>query len=303
MPAPETAETDPTSTWRGELADRLQAYRVRRRKIAPDAMQSQLPFSEPVRAVRPAAPARAATSAMNSAKAYTTMVAVEERPAMADRLDATGGLAAVDEAEAVENDFSFTIAIGRVAKERPADGRVLIDVSAGQHDEESAQQPRRELTERAHAGLYPTAPMGDRRIAGIIDIACLLFACGGFLALFGSLGGQFTLSKLSAAVCMTALAVVYVQYFALFTIFGGTTPGMMLRNLQVMSFTGDEPTPKQMLLRSVGYLLSAAPCLMGFLWAVWDEDGLTWHDRFSNTYLSAAQTYAEIETHTAVHPH
>jgi uncharacterized RDD family membrane protein YckC len=145
--------------------------------------------------------------------------------------------------------------------------------------------------------------MWDRRVAGIIDIACLLFACGGFLALFGSLGGHFTFSKLSAAVCMTALAIVYLQYFALFTIFGGTTPGMMLRNLQVMSFTGDEPTPKQMLLRSLGYMLSAAPCLMGFLWAVWDEDGLTWHDRFSKTYLSAAQTYAEIETQGAVHPH
>ena len=217
-------------------------------------------------------------------------------------MDVAGGPPFVDESQAVENDFSFTIAIGRIAKERPADGRVMIDVSAV-HGEESAQEPRRELTERAHAGLYPVAPMGDRRIAAIIDVACLLFACGGFLALFGSLGGHFTLSKLSAAVCLTALAVVYFQYFALFTIFGGTTPGMMLRNLQVMGFTGDEPTPKQMLLRSAGYMLSAAPCLMGFLWAAWDEDGLTWHDRFSKTYLSAAQTYAEIESHTPVHPH
>jgi uncharacterized RDD family membrane protein YckC len=230
------------------------------------------------------------------------MVAVEEQPDVAGKPDATGGPAAMGATEAVENDFSFTIAIGRIAKERPADGRVLIDVSAPP-DEESAQQPRRELAERAHAGLYPVAPMWDRRIAAIIDVACLLFACGGFLALFGSLGGHFTLSKLSAAVCATALAVVYFQYFALFTIFGGTTPGMMLRNLQVMSFTGDEPTPKQMLLRSAGYMLSAAPCLMGFLWAVWDEDGLTWHDRFSKTYLGAAQTYAEVEAHTAVHPH
>ena len=170
------------------------------------------------------------------------MVAVEERPATAGRPEATGGLAAVGEAEEAGNDFSFTIAIGRVASERPADGRLMIDVSAAPQDEESAQEPRRELSERAHAGLYPVASMWDRRLAGMIDVACLLFACGGFLALFGSLGGHFTLSKLSAAVCMTALAVVYLQYFALFTIFGGTTPGMMLRGLQVMSFSGDEPT-------------------------------------------------------------
>ncbi len=108
-----------------------------------------------------------------------------------------------------------------------------------------------------------------------------------------------TLSKLSAAVFVTALAVVYAQYFALFTIFGGTTPGMMFRGLQVMSFTGEAPTPRQMLLRSVGYLLSAAACFTGFLWVLWDQDELTWHDRFSRTYLSSAQTYAEIESHGA----
>ncbi|MEQ1473465.1 MAG: RDD family protein [Candidatus Acidiferrum sp.] len=302
LSAAEMAESDPSSTWRGELANRVQAYRVRRRKVAPDAMQSRLPFAEPFRAVKPAPASRISTSAMSSTNAYATTVAIEDHPVTLGGLDTASGPIAVDETEAVENDFSFTIAIGRIAKERPADGRVMIDVSAVQ-GEEAAQEPRRELTERAHAGLYPVAPMGDRRIAAIIDVACLLFACGGFLALFGSLGGHFTLSKLSAAVCLTALAVVYFQYFALFTIFGGTTPGMMLRNLQVMSFTGDEPTPKQMLLRSAGYMLSAAPCLMGFLWAVWDEDGLTWHDRFSKTYLSSAQTYAEIESHTAVHPH
>ncbi len=41
------------STWRGELANRVEAYRVRRRKVAPDAAQSQsrLPFAEPVAAM------------------------------------------------------------------------------------------------------------------------------------------------------------------------------------------------------------------------------------------------------------
>jgi uncharacterized RDD family membrane protein YckC len=131
----------------------------------------------------------------------------------------------------------------------------------------------------------------------------LLFACGGFLALFGSLGGHLTLSKLNAAVSVAALAVVYLQYFALFTVFGGTTPGMMFRGLQVVSFSGDTPTARQMLLRSVGYVISAGTCFLGFFWAIWDEDKLTWHDRFSKTYLSSAQTYAEIETHGAAHPH
>src|SRR5258708_33606342 len=114
--------------------------------------------------------------------------------------------------------------------------------------------------------------MDDRRLAALTDFGCLLYGYGGFLALFGSLGGQFTLSKLNAVVYTTTFAIVYVQYFALFTIFGGTTPGMMMRGLQVASFSGEPPTPRQMFLRSAGYILSAGTFFMGFLWSMWDED-------------------------------
>jgi uncharacterized RDD family membrane protein YckC len=263
-----SAEPDQNSAWRGELANRIEAYRVRRRKVSPDAAQSQLPFAEPV------------TPAHNE-----TSVAVAEPPTPA------------------EDDFSFTIAIGRIAAERrPPDGRMMIDVS-NPAKPDALSDGAAERIPRAHAGLYPVASLGDRRLAGIIDATCLLFACGGFLALFGSLGGQLTLSKINAAVGVTALAVMYFQYFALFTVFGGTTPGMMFRGLYVVSFSGGAPTPRQMLLRSAGYILSAGACFLGFFWALWDEDALTWHDRFSRTYLSSAQTCAEIESHPAAHPH
>jgi len=119
--------------------------------------------------------------------------------------------------------------------------------------------------------------------------------------LFSSLGGQFTLSKLSAAVYAITFAIVYLQYFALFTTFGGTTPGMMLRNLQVVSFSGEPPTPRQMLLRSAGYVLSAGTFFLGFLWAMWDEDELTWHDRLSRTYLSVSRTFVDIESSSVAH--
>ena len=121
--------------------------------------------------------------------------------------------------------------------------------------------------------------------------------------LFGSLGGQFTLSKLTAAVYATTFAIVYLQYFALFTIFGGTTPGMMMRGLQVVSFSGESPTPRQMLLRSAGYILSAGTFFMGFLWAMWDEDELTWHDRISHTYLSSAEKLVDSEIHGTMQSH
>ncbi len=255
------------AAWRGELAQRLDAFRTRRRKLAPNAAQSQFSFDSP-------------SEKMPS----HTPVGVAETPA------------------SVEEDFSFTIAIGRPSKKRILEeSRMVIDVSEPPDSETNPQTKLNADVRTSPPGLHPVASIDDRRLAALLDFCCLLFAYGGFLVLFASLGGQFTLSKLNAAVHATTFAIVYLQYFALFTIFGGTTPGMMMRGLQVVSFSGEPPTPRQMLLRSTGYMLSAGTFFLGFLWAMWDEDELTWHDRLSRTHLSAAQTFADLENSSVAH--
>jgi len=206
-----------------------------------------------------------------------------------------------DASPQTEEDFSFTIAIGRTTNSRDDQTRMFIDVSADCAAAPGASTNGVAVGNASPPGLYPVASIEERRVAGLVDGACLLFAYGAFLALFGSLGGTFTLSKLSAAVYAATLAIVYMQYFALFTIFGGTTPGMMLRGLQVVSFDGEPPTPRQMIWRSAGYLISAGTCCLGFLWSMWDEDSLTWHDRLSRTYLSHAQTLADMEASGIAH--
>jgi uncharacterized RDD family membrane protein YckC len=245
----------------------MEAYRARKRRRPANAAQPELPFE------------------------YGTALGAARAPA-------------VEEAPGTQpDDFSFTIAIGRSAESREkSHGRMEIDVSAPpapRKDNPPAQQPERTET----YGSYPVASLEERRFAAAIDIACLLFAYGGFLALFGSLGGQFTQSKLSAAVYGVTFAIVYLQYFALFTIFGGTTPGMIFRGLQVTSFTGDSPTPRQMLLRSAGYLISAGTFFLGFFWAWWDEDALTWHDRLSHTYLGVLPTHEDMKSPAMAHSH
>ena len=72
---------------------------------------------------------------------------------------------------------------------------------------------------------------------------------------------------------------------------------MMVTGLQIASFTGEVPSQRQYFLRAAGYVLSAATCFLGFLWAIWDEDGLTWHDRLSQTYLTPIVNAAEDELH------
>ncbi len=117
----------------------------------------------------------------------------------------------------------------------------------------------------------------------------MLFSYGAFLSLFAAAGGRFAFSKLDLAVVAATLALFYAMYVALFTFFGGSTPGMMLAHLRVVSFDGSDPTPSQLLWRSFGYLVSAGMLMFGFLAALWDEDHLTWHDRISQTYLTSAE--------------
>lgn len=202
-------------------------------------------------------------------------------------------------AEPVEESFAFTLAVGAaqgVATDSQEEGRLEIDVSlplsAGPSEKLQTTEPE---GSGGKPRLFPVAALSERRIAAVLDAGCLLFAYGGFLTLFGSLGGDFTLSKLSAAVYAATVALFYLQYFALFTVFGGTTPGMMLRGLEVASFSGEPPTPRQLFARSAGYILSAGSFFMGFLWACWDDDQLTWHDRISRTYLTAPQPLPQAE--------
>src|SRR5258708_6742384 len=88
-------EMEQGAAWRGELAERLNAYRTRRRKLAPNVAQSQFSFEEPPRKTPSGASA-----------------------AVAEPLISEGG------------DFSFTIAIGRPSKKFvQEESRMVIDVS------------------------------------------------------------------------------------------------------------------------------------------------------------------------------
>jgi uncharacterized RDD family membrane protein YckC len=251
--------------WRGELNQRVQAYRARRRKPGGSEAQTELPFAQ-------------------RAKVNPERVGVEVDEPPPDE-------------KAVADDFAFTIAIGRSAKRKEAelDTQYFIDVSLPAEDVEESHAALGESALPEYRGMYPVATLDDRRSAALIDVACLSFAYGAFLTLFGSLGGHFAFSKLNAAVYFFTFAFVYLQYFGLFTIFGGTTPGMMIRGLQVATFSGEEPGLRHLLMRALGYLLSAGTLFLGFLWALWDEDALTWHDRLSKTYLRAPETLADMD--------
>ncbi|MGH9738656.1 MAG: RDD family protein [Candidatus Acidiferrales bacterium] len=252
----ESAEPD----WRDEVSRRLEQYRARRGHLRPDDSQSGLPFHETTVSTREHA------TVLSEAAAEAE---VRERAAAQARVEARARLAQRQrQPERVEI---------RIQPE--------LDFSASPDD-------------RAHpqTALVPVASLAERRWAGALDAIFLGFTCAGFLGLFRSLGGDITIAKTDVIVYALAAYFFYGFYVPLFTILAGSTPGMQLRGLTVVRLDGSLPDTRQLLWRSFGYLLSGATLLLGFVWALWDEDRFTWQDRISQTYITAAVPLSDFDS-------
>jgi uncharacterized RDD family membrane protein YckC len=247
--------------WRREVSSRLRSYRVRRHGAAIDGLQPELPF-EPASTSGVEGPA---TSAKDTA---------------AETIQPAPALQSTSQSKQRGERFEISIPMHEAAPAR------------GQPHRPASRRPATRLVPDA---LFPVASLLERQRAALLDIALLLFSYGGMLALFTALGGHLGFNKLDVMVTGATLALFYAQYFALFTIFGGSTPGMMIRGIRVVSFDGGVPTSRQMMWRSCGYLISAGACFMGFFWALWDRDHLCWQDRISQTYLTLIEGIAATE--------
>jgi len=262
----ESAEPD----WRNEVSRRLEQYRARRGHLRGDDSQSGLPFHEPSISAREDAEAAAAAAAQAAAEAEA-----RERQAAQARADARA----------------------RLAQRSRQPERVEIRI---QPELDFSSSP----DDRAHpqTALVPVASLADRRWAGALDAIFLAFTCAGFLGLFRSLGGEITVGKTDVLVYALAAYFFYGFYVSLFTVLAGSTPGMQLRGLAVVRLDGSLPDTRQLLWRSFGYLLSGATVMLGFVWALWDEDRFTWQDRISQTYVTAAVPLSDFDAFAARPP-
>ncbi len=66
----------------------------------------------------------------------------------------------------------------------------------------------------------------------------------------------------------------------------GATPGKMAIAAQVVDArTGARPSIGQLIGRYFGYILSALPFCLGFVWVGWDSKKQGWHDKLSGTVV------------------
>lgn len=186
--------------------------------------------------------------------------------------------------------ITTAVAPRTIARLRPTQ-RVEIHVSQPQLDFSVVEAQRA----RPAAASIPVADLTARRMAGIIDALLILGVFGGFLLLFRSLGGQLMFLKINFAIYAVIFFLVYLLYFSLFTLFSGATLGMQINGLSVVAMDGGFPETRQLAWRSVGYLVSGATLLLGFVWALWDDDHLSWQDRISHTYITSAPSDEDLE--------
>lgn len=64
------------------------------------------------------------------------------------------------------------------------------------------------------------------------------------------------------------------------------TPGKMLVDCEIVDADNGEPiTSRQALLRYIGYIISALPLGLGFLWILLDKRKQGWHDKLAGTVV------------------
>lgn len=130
------------------------------------------------------------------------------------------------------------------------------------------------------------APLAARAVAAAFDVAFLAAGHAVFFVCYALAGGRLPVQRTGLAALMVAALVLAFTYFLLFLVFAGATPGMRWIGLRLVDFEGRRALRGQRTLRLLAMAASAAALGFGFLWAIADEDELTWHDRVSQTCLT-----------------
>jgi uncharacterized RDD family membrane protein YckC len=132
--------------------------------------------------------------------------------------------------------------------------------------------------------IEPAAP-SRRLLATVVDgalIAAAVVAAALLAARYASqLPGVRTV-EFGAAIAMVAAGLAYYAGFLTLT---WATPGMWYAGIEIDTFSGFRATRGQRCGRLMAILLSVLPLGLGFVWALFDDGGLAWHDRLSKTYL------------------
>ena len=87
-----------------------------------------------------------------------------------------------------------------------------------------------------------------------------------------------------------AFVLIAAFYGVLWLLAFSDSPGEQWTHLRLTNFDGFPPDRAQRILRFAGTCLSLCTGGIGLLWALVDEESLTWHDHISKTFLTIEES-------------
>lgn len=151
-------------------------------------------------------------------------------------------------------------------------------------DTEGPIRERRMPATRASEQILYVASLEDRAMAALVDCALTLCAFLLFSGVFALSSTVLPHGRTALIAAGAALFVMAMLYQLLFFTLTDATPGMRYAKIALCTFDDENPSRSALRGRIAALLLSALPLGLGFLWAIFDEDSLGWHDRVTRTY-------------------
>jgi uncharacterized RDD family membrane protein YckC len=186
--------------------------------------------------------------------------------------------------EAVEaRPRSRNTAASRPRHRRPLPGQESFQFEANQTVITQAAPPPRAAEPMIGCGVRAALPV-HRLLAAAFDLSMVVIAVGLFLLVFYLAGGPLVINAHTAPLCAGIATVFYLLYELLWCMADTDTAGMRWARLKLVDFDGRPPVRDQRLFRLAAGGLSVLAAGLGILWALVDEESLTWHDHISKTF-------------------
>ncbi len=80
-----------------------------------------------------------------------------------------------------------------------------------------------------------------------------------------------------------AVPIGYNWYF--WTRRNGQTPGKFALGIRVVKVDGSQIGDVDAVIRAIGYQISSLVFGLGYIWAIFDKNNQTWHDKLARTYV------------------
>ena len=174
----------------------------------------------------------------------------------------------------------------QVPKPRPPRRR-SDPTTQGTLDFDATADGSRTLPTSVEATVYCNAPVAltsQRIVAGAIDVLVPLAGFATFAVAFQWMAGSIELSKATAPFFGAAALLIALFYRLVCCLGNMDTPGVQWAGMRLLDFDGRIPGRKARIRRIAGGLLSVISAGLGLIWAVFDEEKLTWHDHMSGTF-------------------